>query len=113
MPEIEKNILKSQVHGWIEALIEDRELEVNSDGYIEYTQDWINKQLFQDWCLECGYGTIELLYILECFENYREEKEIEIEGKVIYEKYDSLYDEIYKEYETKTEIIEMATKKVA
>ena len=113
MTEKEKKNIKSQVHDWIEGLIEDGELEVNSDGYIEYTQDWLNKQLFQDWCLECGYGTIELMYILECFENYRAEKEIEIEGKIIYEKYDSQYDEIYQEYETETKIIKMVTRKIA
>ena len=113
MTEREKRNLKSQVHDWIEALVEDGELEVNSDGYIEYTQEWLNKQLFQDWCLECEYGTIELMYILQCFENYRAEKEIEIEGKVIYEKYDSLYDEIYREYESETKIFKITTKKVA
>ena len=109
-----KEILKSQVHDWLEGLIEDGELEVNNRGEIEYTQVWINKQLFEDWCLECGYGTIELMYILECFENYRAEKEIEIEGKVIYEKYDPIFDEIYREYEAETmEIIMVTMKKVA
>ena len=113
MTEKEKKNIKSQVHDWIESLLDDGTLKVNNRREIEYTQNWINKQLFEDWCIECGYNTVELMYILECFENYRAEKEIEVEGKVIYEKYDSLYDEIYKEYETKTEIIEMATKKVA
>ena len=105
--------IKEEVRDWIESLLDNEVLTVNESGEIEYTQNWINKQLFEDWCIECGYNTVELMYILECFENYRAEKEIEVEGKVIYEKYDSLYDEIYKEYETKTEIIEMATKKVA
>ena len=113
MTEREKRNLKTQVHDWIESLIEDGELEVNSDGYIEYTQEWLNKQLFEDWCIECGYETIELMYILQCFEEYRAEKEIEIEGKINYEKYDPQHDEIYQEYESETEIIEMATKKVA
>ena len=108
-----KKLLKSQVHGWIEALVEDGELEVNDRGEIEYTQEWLNEQLFEDWCLECGYGTIELMYILQCFEEYRSEKEIEVEGKIIYEKYDPIFDEIYQEYETETEIIKIATKKVA
>lgn len=113
MTEREKKNIKSQVQDWIEGLIDEGTLKVNSDGYIEYTQDWINKQLFQDWCIECGYGTIELMYILECFENYRAEKEIEIEGKITYEKYDPVYDEIYREYETETIILEMSTRKVA
>ncbi len=81
MTEREKRNLKIQVHDWIESLIEDGGLEVNSDGYIEYTQEWLNKQLFEDWCIECGYETIELMYILQCFEEYRAEKEIE--GKII------------------------------
>lgn len=111
---IEKDILlKSQVHGWIEGLIEDGTLKVNNRGEIEYTQEWLNEQLFQDWCIECGYNTLELMYILQCFENYRAEKEIVVEEKVINEKYDPQHDEIYREYETETEIIEMATKKVA
>ncbi len=113
MTKREKKNIKSQVHDWIEGLIDEGTLKVNSDGYIEYTQDWINKQLFEDWCLECGYNTFELMYILQCFEEYRAEKEIEIEGKVIYEKYDPIFDEIYREYETKAEIIKITTKKVA
>ena len=113
MTEKEKKNIKSQVHDWIESLIEDGELEVNSDGYIEYTQEWLNKQLFEDWCIECGYETIELMYILQCFEEYRSEMEIEVIGQITYEKYDPQHDEIYREYETETEKIEIATKKVA
>ena len=113
MTEKEKRNLKTQVNGWIEALVEDGELEVNDRGEIEYTQEWLNKQLFEDWCIECGYETIELMYILQCFEEYRAETEIEVEGKIIFEKYDPQHDEIYQEYETETTIIKIATKKVA
>ena len=108
MTEKEKRNLKSQVHDWIEGLIEDGELEVNERGDIEYTQDWINEQLFQDWCLECGYNTLELMYILKCFEEYRSEKEITTEN-IIYEAYDAEYDEIYREYEAETMEIIMVT----
>ena len=112
MTDKDEKFLKSQVNGWIEGLLEDGTLSENERGDIEYTQDWLNKQLFEDWCLECGYNTLELMYILKCFEEYRSEKEITTEN-ITYEAYDAEYDEIYREYESETEIIEMATKKVA
>ena len=113
MTDREKKILKSQVRDWIESLLDDGTLVVNKNGYIEYTQDWINEQLFQDWCIECEYGTIELMYILQCFEEYRAEKEIEVDGEITYEKYDPNCDEIYSEYNAETMIIRITTKKVA
>ena len=54
MTDKDEKFLKSQVNGWIEGLLEDGTLSENERGDIEYTQDWLNKQLFEDWCLECG-----------------------------------------------------------
>ena len=105
------NLIKEQVADWIVSLVDDGILEINSAGEIEYTQKWLNEQLFEDWCLECGYGTTELMYIIECFENYRAEKEIEVKGEIVYEAYDEEYDEIYREYEEEIEIIQVTTKK--
>ena len=112
MTDKEKKKISNQVKFWIDELIDYGELTINQYGEIEYTQEWLNEQLFQDWCIESGYKGKELIYILECFENYKAEKEVEVDD-IIYETYDYEFDEIYQEYATRKYLLEVETKKIS
>lgn len=108
---IDIRILNKLVNNWVRDLIDNGELNVTEDGYIYYTQSWINEKLFQEWLLEEGYSTKELMIILECFENFKREIDFFIED-IIDEKYDKYTQEVYTTYDEIYYTLQAVTKKI-
>lgn len=104
-----KEKLKKMVEEIILEFVDDGELEVNENYEIEYTQEWLNEWLM-DW-IKDGYSTREVIYILECFENFEAEKDVEVWESVSYEIYPGHSDTYEINEHIETTIIN--TKKVA
>ena len=75
--------LEKEVRGIIFDIIASKELRINNDDEIEYTQEWLNKWLM-GWILD-GYTTKEVMKVLEYFENFYYEDEREVCDTVYYE----------------------------
>ena len=100
--------LEKEVRGIIFDIIANKELKVNDDDKIEYTQEWLN-----NWLIECilnGYTTEEVIKIREYFENFYYEDEREICDTVYYEDYKGGMDWYEENERMETFIVE--TKKV-
>ena len=67
--------LEKEVRGIIFDIIASKELRINNDDEIEYTQEWLNNWLM-GWILD-GYTTKEVMKVLEYFENFYYEDERE------------------------------------
>ena len=75
--------LEKEVRGIIFDIIASKELRINNDDEIEYTQEWLNNWLM-GWILD-GYTTKEVMKVLEYFENFYYEDEREVCDTVYYE----------------------------
>lgn len=75
--------LEKEVRGIIFDIIASKELRINNDDEIEYTQEWLNNWLM-GWILD-GYTTKEVMKVLEYFENFYYEDERETWDTVYYE----------------------------
>ena len=100
---------KKFVEEVIQDEIDNGELKINQDYEIEYTQKWLNEWLC-GWLLD-GYSTTEVMEVLEIFENFEYDEEVEMWDDVPYEIYPG-HSDTY-EINERIEIVTVTTKKIA
>lgn len=101
--------LEKEVRGIIFDIIANKELKVNDDDEIEYTQEWLN-----NWLIECildGYTTEEVIKIREYFENFEYDEQVEKSYQVGVITYDNGHQEA--EWEDEIVDVTITTKKIA
>lgn len=101
--------LEKEVRGIVFDIIASKELKVNDDGEIEYTQEWLNKWLME--CILDGYSTKEVVKIREYFENFEYEEQVEKSYQVGVITYDNGHQEA--EWEDEIVDVTITTKKIA
>ena len=101
--------LEKEVRGIIFDMIVNKELKINDDDEIEYTQEWLN-----NWLIECildGYTTEEVIKIREYFENFEYDEQVEKSYQVGVITYDNGHQEA--EWEDEIVDVTITTKKIA
>lgn len=101
--------LEKEVRGIIFDIIASKELKINDDGEIEYTQEWLN-----NWLIECildGYTTEEVIKIREYFENFEYDEQVEKSYQIGVITYDNGHQEA--EWEDEIVDVTITTKKIA
>ena len=101
--------LEKEVRGIIFDIIANKELKVNDDDEIEYTQEWLN-----NWLIECildGYTTEEVIKIREYFENFEYDEQVEKSYQIGVITYDNGHQEA--EWEDEIVDVTVTTKKIA
>ena len=101
--------LEKEVRGIIFDIIANKELKINDDDEIEYTQEWLN-----NWLIECildGYTAKEVIKIREYFENFEYEEQVEKSYQVGVITYDNGHQEA--EWEDEIVDVTITTKKIA
>lgn len=101
--------LEKEVRGIIFDIIANKELKINDDDEIEYTQEWLN-----NWLIECildGYTTEEVIKIREYFENFEYDEQVEKSYQVGVITYDNGHQEA--EWEDEIVDVIITTKKIA
>lgn len=101
--------LEKEVRGIIFDIIANKELKINDDDEIEYTQEWLN-----NWLIECildGYTTEEVIKIREYFENFEYDEQVEKSYQVGVITYDNGHQEA--EWEDEIVDVTITTKKIA
>ena len=101
--------LEKEVRGIIFDIIANKELKINDDDEIEYTQEWLN-----NWLIECildGYTTEEVIKIREYFENFEYDEQVEKSYQVGVITYDNGHQEA--EWEDEIVDVTVTTKKIA
>ncbi|WP_314391799.1 hypothetical protein [Leptotrichia shahii] len=101
--------LKKEVRGIIFDIIASKELRINNDDEIEYTQEWLNKWLME--CILDGYTTKEVIKIREYFENFEYTDQVEKSYQVGVITYDNGQQEA--EWEDEIVDVTITTKKIA
>ena len=101
--------LKKEVESIIFDLIDNEDLKINDNDEIEYTQEWLNKWLMS-WILD-GYTTKEVMKVLEYFENFEYEEQVEKSYQVGVITYDNGQQEA--EWEDEIVDVTITTKKIA
>ena len=101
--------LEKEVRGIVFDIIASKELKVNDDGEIEYTQEWLNKWLME--CILDGYSTKEVVKIREYFENFEYDEQVEKSYQVGVITYDNGHQEA--EWEDEIVDVTITTKKIA
>ena len=101
--------LEKEVRGIIFDLLDDKELKINDNDEIEYTQEWLNEWLMS-WILD-GYTTKEVMKIREYFENFEYEEQVEKSYQVGVITYDNGQQEA--EWEDEIVDVIVITKKIA
>ncbi len=101
--------LEKEVRGIIFDLLDSRELKINDNDEIEYTQEWLNNWLMS-WILD-GYTTKEVMKIREYFENFEYEEQVEKSYQVGVLTYDNGQQEA--EWEDEIVDVIITTKKIA
>ena len=101
--------LEKEVRGIIFDLLDDKELKVNDNDEIEYTQEWLNNWLMS-WILD-GATTKEVMKIREYFENFEYEEQVEKSYQVGVITYDNGQQEA--EWEDEIVDVTVTTKKIA
>ena len=101
--------LEKEVRGIIFDLLDDKELKINDNDEIEYTQEWLNNWLMS-WILD-GYTTKEVMKIREYFENFEYEEQVEKSYQVGVITYDNGQQEA--EWEDEIVDVTIITKKIA
>ena len=105
--------MKENFRNFVESVIQDEigngELKVNDNYEIEYTQSWLNNWLC-GWLLD-GYTTEEVMQILEIFESFEYEEEVEMWDDVPYEVYPG-HSDTY-EVNERIETVTIIMKKIA
>ena len=101
--------LEKEVRGIIFDLLDDKELKINDNDEIEYTQEWLNNWLMS-WILD-GYTTKEVMKIREYFENFEYEEQVEKSYQVGVITYDNGQQEA--EWEDEIVDVTVTTKKIA
>ena len=100
---------KKEIENIIRDEISNGELTINSNHEIEYTQKWLNEWLC-GWLLD-GYSTTEVMEVLEIFENFEYEEEVEMWDDVPYEVYPG-HSDTY-EINERIKTVTMVMKKIA
>lgn len=101
--------LEKEVRGIIFDIIANKELKINDDDEIEYTQEWLN-----NWLIECildGYTTEKVIKIREYFENFEYDEQVEKSYQVGVITYDNGHQEA--EWEDEIVDVIITTKKIA
>ena len=101
--------LEKEVRSIIFDLLDSRELKINDNDEIEYTQEWLNNWLMS-WILD-GYTTKEVMKIREYFENFEYEEQVEKSYQVGVITYDNGQQEA--EWEDEIVDVTIITKKIA
>lgn len=101
--------LEKETRGIIFDIIASKELKINDDDEIEYTQEWLNKWLME--CILDGYTTKEVMKIREYFENFEYEEQVEKSYQVGVITYDNGQQEA--EWEDEIVDVTITTKKIA
>ena len=101
--------LEKEVRSIIFDLLDSRELKINDNDEIEYTQEWLNNWLMS-WILD-GYTTKEVMKIREYFENFEYEEQVEKSYQVGVITYDNGQQEA--EWEDEIVDVTITTKKIA
>ena len=101
--------LEKEVESIIFDLIDNEELKANDNDEIEYTQKWLNEWLMS-WILD-GYTTKEVMKVLEYFENFEYEEQVEKSYQVGVITYDNGHQEA--EWEDEIVDVTITTKKIA
>ena len=101
--------LEKEVESIIFDLLDDKELKVNENYEIEYTQKWLDGWL-KEW-LAAGYTNEEVAEIQKYFENFEYEEQVEKSYQVGV----IIYDNGHQEAEWEDEIVDVTvtTKKIA
>lgn len=101
--------LEKEVRGIIFDLLDDKELKVNENYEIEYTQEWLDGWL-KEW-LAAGYTNEEVAEIQKYFENFEYEEQVEKSYQVGVITYDNGHQEA--EWEDEIVDVTITTKKIA
>ena len=101
--------LEKEVRGIIFDLLDDKELKINDNDEIEYTQEWLNNWLMS-WILD-GATTKEVMKIREYFENFEYEEQVEKSYQVGVITYDNGQQEA--DWEDEIVDVTIITKKIA
>jgi len=106
---IEMTDLEKEVRGIVFDIIASKELKINDDDEIEYTQEWLDGWL-KEWLAD-GYTNEEVAEIQKYFENFEYEEQVEKSYQVGV----ITYDNGHQEAEWKDEIVDVTitTKKIA
>ena len=97
------------VRGIIFDLLDDKELKVNENYEIEYTQEWLDGWLKEG--LAAGYTNEEVAEIQKYFENFEYEEQVEKSYQVGVITYDNGEQEA--EWEDEIVDVTITTKKIA
>ena len=101
--------LEKEVESIIFDLLDDKELKVNENYEIEYTQEWLDGWL-KEW-LAAGYTNEEVAEIQKYFENFEYEEQVEKSYQVGVITYDNGHQEA--EWEDEIVDVTITTKKIA
>ncbi|WP_315345068.1 hypothetical protein [Leptotrichia wadei] len=101
--------LEKEVRGIIFDIIASKELKINDDDEIEYTQEWLDGWL-KEW-LAAGYTNEEVAEIQKHFENFEYEEQVEKSYQVGVITYDNGHQEA--EWEDEIVDVTITTKKIA
>ena len=101
--------LEKEVRGIVFDIIASKELKINDDDEIEYTQEWLDGWL-KEWLAD-GYTNEEVAEIQKYFENFEYEEQVEKSYQVGVITYDNGHQEA--EWEDEIVDVTITTKKIA
>lgn len=101
--------LEKEVRGIVFDIIASKELRINNDDEIEYTQEWLDGWL-KEWLAD-GYTNEEVAEIQKYFENFEYEEQVEKSYQVGVITYDNGHQEA--EWEDEIVDVTITTKKIA